>query len=334
MRVLLTGGAGYVGSHTALVLLEAGLEVIVLDDFSNSNIRAIRCIEDLVGRSIQVVAADLADRASLAKLDDIDFDAAIHFAGLKAVGESVVDPDRYYRVNLNATLNLLEAMRSHDATKLVFSSSATVYGEPQYLPQDEAHPVGTRLASPYARSKLMSEHIIQDAQAAWPDLSAVVLRYFNPVGAHPSGYIGENPSGTPGNLMPYIAQVAIGRRDFLRVYGDDYPTLDGTGIRDYIHIMDLAEGHLAALRLNCGGVATYNLGTGIGASVLQVLRSFERASHRRIPWQVYPRRPGDVPEMVANPAQAKADLRWDPSRSLMDACRDTWAWQSTPPDGF
>ncbi len=335
MRVLLTGGAGYIGSHTALVLLERGHEVVVLDDFSNSSREAVRRVEELTGREIPVIEADLADRAAAeAAFAGLEVDAVVHFAGLKAVGESVAQPTRYYRVNIDSTLNLLDLMRERGITRLVFSSSATVYGDPQYVPQDEEHPAGVGLTNPYGWSKAMIEQIIRDAQVSWPELEAVLLRYFNPVGAHPSGRIGEDPSGIPNNLMPFIAQVAVGKREKLSVFGDTYPTPDGTGVRDYIHVMDLAEGHVAALERMTAGVTAYNLGSGTGSSVLDVVRAFGEAAGREIPYVVVPGRDGDVAETVANPAKANRELEWQTSRSLADACRDSWAWQSANPDGY
>ena len=335
MRVLLTGGAGYIGSHTALVLLERGHDVVVLDDFSNSSREAVRRVEELTGRSIPVIEADLADRvAAEAAFDGLEVDAVVHFAGLKAVGESVAQPTRYYRVNIDSTLNLLDLMRERGITRLVFSSSATVYGDPQYVPQDEEHPAGVGLTNPYGWSKAMIEQIIRDTQVSWPELEGVLLRYFNPVGAHPSGRIGEDPSGIPNNLMPFIAQVAVGKREKLSVFGDSYPTPDGTGVRDYIHVMDLAEGHAAALERMSPGVTTYNLGSGSGSSVLDVVRAFGEAASREIPYVVVPARDGDVAETVANPAKANRELEWQTSRSLADACRDSWAWQSANPDGY
>lgn len=335
MRVLLTGGAGYIGSHTALVLLEQGHDVLVLDDFSNSSVESLRRVESLTGASIDVVEADLADLgAATAALNGQRFDAVIHLAGLKAVGESVEQPIRYYRTNLVSTLNLLELMRERDVTKLVFSSSATVYGDPQYLPQDEQHPVGVALTNPYGWSKAMNEQIIRDAQAAWPELGATLLRYFNPVGAHPSGRIGEDPSGIPNNLMPFISQVAVGKRERLSVFGDSYPTVDGTGVRDYIHVMDLAEGHVAALEHLTAGVAAYNLGSGTGSSVLEVLRAFEQAAGKELGYEVVPPRAGDVAEVVADASKANAELQWRTTRTLAEACRDSWAWQSANPNGF
>lgn len=335
MRVLLTGGAGYIGSHTALVLIERGHEVIVLDDFSNSSPGAVQRVEELTGSRIPVVEADLASRESAtAALDGVDFDAVIHFAGLKAVGESVAEPTRYYRVNIDSTLVLLDLMRERGVSKLVFSSSATVYGDPEVSPIDEAHRAGVGLTNPYGWSKFMNEQIIRDAQAARPELGAVLLRYFNPVGAHPSGRIGEDPAGIPNNLMPFIAQVAVGKRERLSVFGDAYPTVDGTGVRDYIHVMDLAEGHVAALERISAGVETYNLGSGTGSSVLEVVRAFEEASGQPVPYTVAPPRPGDVAEMVADPRRANERLEWSTTRSLTEACRDAWAWQSANPDGY
>lgn len=335
MRVLLTGGAGYIGSHTAVVLLERGHEVVVLDDFSNSSPEAVRRVEQLTGREIPVIEADLADRAAaVAALQGVDFDAVIHFAGLKAVGESVAQPTRYYRVNLDSTLVLLDLMRERGVDKLVFSSSATVYGDPDVAPIDESHRAGVGLTNPYGWSKFMNEQIIRDTHASWPDLGAVLLRYFNPVGAHPSGRIGEDPAGIPNNLMPFIAQVAVGTRERLSVFGDSYPTPDGTGVRDYIHVMDLAEGHVAALEHLEAGVEIYNLGSGIGSSVLEVVRAFEEASGQPVPYEVAAPRPGDVAEVVADPRRANDRLGWRTTRSLAEACRDTWAWQSANPGGY
>lgn len=335
MRVLLTGGAGYIGSHTALVLLERGHEVIVVDDFSNSSPEAVRRVEALSGRSVPVIEVDLAEReAARAALDGVEFDAVIHFAGLKAVGESVAQPTRYYRVNLDSTLVMLDLMRERGATKFVFSSSATVYGEPQRVPIDEAHPAGVGVTNPYGWTKAMIEQIVRDTRVAWPELEAVLLRYFNPVGAHPSGRIGEDPSGIPNNLMPFIAQVAVGKRERLSVFGGDYPTPDGTGVRDYIHVMDLAEGHVAALEHLSAGVTAFNLGSGTGSSVLEVVRAFEEASGRPVPYDIVPGRAGDVAAMVADPAKANAELDWRTTRSLAEACRDTWTWQSSNPGGY
>lgn len=335
MRVLLTGGAGYIGSHTALVLLERGHEVVVLDNFANSSREAVERVEELTGRKILVIEADLVDRSATEEaLAGVTFDAVVHFAGLKAVGESVAEPIRYYRTNIDSTLNLLDIMQDRGVTKLVFSSSATVYGDPEYVPQDEEHRVGVGLTNPYGWSKAMIEQMIRDAHTAWPELGAVLLRYFNPVGAHPSGRIGEDPSGIPNNLMPFIAQVAVGKREKLAVFGNEYPTPDGTGVRDYIHVMDLADGHVAALERIEAGVAVYNLGSGTGSSVLDVVHAFGEAAGREIPYEIMPPRGGDVAETVANPAKANTELDWRTTRSLADACRDSWAWQSANPDGY
>ena len=335
MRVLLTGGAGYIGSHTALVLLEQGHEVVVLDDLSNSSRESVRRVEELTGQKVAFVQADLTDpHATRAGLNSIAFDAVIHFAGLKAVGESVEQPTRYYRVNLDSTLVLLDLMRERDVTRLVFSSSATVYGDPQTPLIAETHPVGVGLTNPYGWTKAMNEQIIRDAAAAWPALAAVNLRYFNPVGAHPSGRIGEDPSGIPNNLMPYVAQVAVGLRERLAVFGDDYPTADGTGVRDYIHVMDLAEGHVAALTHAEPGVQAFNLGSGVGTSVLEAVRGFEAASGRAVPYAIHPRRAGDLATVVADPALAFSRLGWRTTRSFTEACRDAWAWQSANPRGY
>lgn len=335
MRVLLTGGAGYIASHTALVLLEQEHEVVALDDLSNGSTEALRRVEELTGRSIRFVRCDLSDAAAAREaLDGVDFDAVIHFAGLKSVGESFAQPTRYYRVNLGSTLVLLELMRERGVTRLVFSSSATIYGEPQTELVAEDHPVGVGISNPYGRSKAVNEQIIADAAAAWPELAAVHLRYFNPVGAHPSGRIGEDPGGVPNNLLPYIAQVAVGRLERLSVFGGDYATPDGTGVRDYIHVMDLAEGHAAALAHLSPGVRAYNLGSGVGTSVLEAVRAFEQASGRTVPYTIEPRRAGDLAAVVADPSLALAELGWCTRRSFADACRDAWAWQSANPRGY
>ena len=337
MRVLLTGGAGYIGSHVALVLLERGDDVIVVDDFSNSSPEALRRVEKLTGKTVKTVQADLADRAAAdAALAEVDFDAVIHFAGLKAVGESVAQPSRYYRTNINSTLNLLDIMREKDVRKFVFSSSATVYGTPAAGVErlDETQPIGQGVTNPYGWTKAMIEQIVTDVQRAWPELEAVLLRYFNPVGAHPSGEIGEDPSGIPNNLMPFVAQVAVGRREKLAVFGDEYPTADGTGVRDYIHVMDLAEGHVAALLHLQPGVDAYNLGSGEGYSVLDVVRAYSEASGREIAYEIVAPRAGDLATLIADPAKANERLDWRTTRTLADACRDSWTWQSQNPHGF
>lgn len=335
MRVLLTGGAGYIGSHTALVLLEAGHDVIVLDDFSNSSAESVSRVEALTGRSVATITCDLGDLHEAEQaLQDVDFDAAIHLAGFKAVGESVQNPSAYYRNNIVSTLNLLDVLRDKNVRKLVFSSSATVYGAPQTERIDESHPTGQGLTNPYGWSKAMIEQIIRDVHVSEPEFEAVLLRYFNPVGAHESGQIGESPSGIPNNLMPYVAQVAAGQRKSVNVFGDGYPTPDGTGVRDYIHVMDLAEGHLAALQHLEPGVATYNLGSGIGHSVLDVIGTYSEASGKEIPYVITEPRAGDVSTVIADPSRAIQMLGWSAKRSLDDACRDSWRWQTRNPDGL
>lgn len=337
MRVLLTGGAGYIGSHVALVLLERGEDVIVLDDFSNSSPEALHRVEKITGRQVQIVHADLSNRVSAdVALADVDIDAVMHLAGLKAVGESVAQPSRYYRTNILSTLNLLDFMREHDVRKLVFSSSATVYGAPAPGTDrlDESMLIGQGVTNPYGWTKAMIEQIITDVQRSWPDLAAVQLRYFNPVGAHPSGEIGEDPAGIPNNLMPFLAQVAIGRYEKLAVFGDKYPTVDGTGVRDYIHVMDLAEGHVAALMHLQPGVEVFNLGSGEGHSVLEVLAAYRAASGREIPYEIVAPRPGDLATVIADALKANARLGWTTTRSLSDACRDSWTWQMKNPNGF
>lgn len=335
MRVLLTGGAGYIGSHTALVLLEQGHEVVVLDDLSNSSREALRRVEELTGERVEFVEADLTDDAAARRgLDGVEFEAVIHFAGLKSVGESVAQPTRYYRTNIDSTLTLLDLMRERGVARLVFSSSATVYGDPQTARIAESHPVGVGLTNPYGWTKAMIEQIIGDTSHAWPELAAVNLRYFNPVGAHPSGRIGEDPDGIPNNLMPFVSQVAVGRRDRLSVFGDDYPTPDGTGVRDYIHVMDLAEGHARALAHARPGVRAVNLGSGQGASVLEVVRAFELASGREVPFAIEPRREGDVASVIADASLAQQEWGWRTTHTLDDACRDAWAWQSANPRGY
>lgn len=334
MKVLLTGGAGYIGTHTAVALAARGHEPVVLDDFSNSSPVAVSRVSEITGMTIPVVEGDAADfDLVLSVLREHAVDAVIHFAGLKAVGESVANPLEYYRVNLGTALSTLQAMVAAGVQRLVFSSSATVYENPAANLHESAA-VGLGLENPYGRSKVMIESIIRDTAAASPEFSAATLRYFNPIGAHPSGLIGEDPRGVPNNLLPYIAQVATGRRDRLRVFGDDYPTKDGTGVRDYIHVMDLAEGHVAALEAAEPGVLTLNLGSGVGSSVFEVLRAFEAVVGQPIPYEVVARRPGDAAETVADPGEAIARLGWRTRRSLEEAVRDTWNWQRRNPDGY
>lgn len=334
MRVLLTGGAGFIGSHTAIALVEHGHDVVILDDLSNASEEAVRRAERLAGAAMPLIVGDAGDAELVGRvLAEHRIDAVIHFAGLKAVGESVEQPLTYYRVNLGTAIATLEAMATHGIRRFVFSSSATVYEQPGELLREDA-PVGIDLPNPYGRTKAMIEAIIADAAAADPALAAAVLRYFNPVGAHPSGDIGEDPKGIPNNLMPFIAQVAAGERERLRVFGDDYDTADGTGVRDYIHVLDLAEGHVAALEALEPGVLTVNLGTGRGASVLEVLRAFERAVGRELPHEVIGRRTGDAAVSTADPTLAHERLGWRATRSLDDAVTDAWRWQERNPRGY
>ncbi|NYE62151.1 UDP-glucose 4-epimerase [Duganella sp. 1224] len=329
MKILVTGGAGYIGSHTTVELLLAGHEVVVLDDLSNSEASVIDRIAGICGRAPVFAHADLRDRALLEQLfTEHRFDAVIHFAGLKAVGESVAEPLRYYDVNLYGSLVLLQTMARHQVHTLIFSSSATVYGDPDSVPIDESAPL--RATNPYGRSKLMIEDMLRDQARAAPTWRIALLRYFNPVGAHESGLIGENPRGIPNNLLPFIAQVADGRRQRLAVFGNDYPTPDGTGLRDYIHVVDLALGHVKALQrlADAPGVQTYNLGTGAPSSVLQMVRAFERASGRAIPYDILPRRPGDIASCYAATGRAERELGWKATRGVEQMCADAWRWQS------
>ncbi|MBR4424610.1 MAG: UDP-glucose 4-epimerase GalE [Oscillospiraceae bacterium] len=329
MAVLLTGGAGYIGSHTAVELLSAGYQVVLADNFCNSSPQVPRRIEQLTGKPAPIYQLDVRDADALEQVfKENQVDAVIHFAGLKAVGESVERPLLYYRNNLDATLTLLEVMAKYSCHRLIFSSSATVYGDPERVPVNEDMPVGG-CSNPYGRTKLMIEQILLDAAAADPGLSVVLLRYFNPVGAHPSGLLGEKPNGIPNNLMPYITQVAAGIRDHLNVFGNDYPTPDGTGVRDYIHVCDLAEGHLRALEYaeTHRGAEAFNLGTGVGYSVLDVVHAFERANGLTIPLVFAPRRAGDLPAYWADAEKAARLLNWRTRRSLEQMCADSWRWQ-------
>ena len=336
MKVLLTGGAGYIGSHTCVELLEQGFETVIADDFSNSKPEAVKRIEEITGKSVALYPIDICDKEALRKLfEEQKIDAVIHFAGFKAVGESCQKPLMYYRNNLDATLTLLEVMKEFNVNKIVFSSSATVYGESNPIPYVETMPI-TGCTNPYGWTKLMIEQILKDTANADPDLSAVLLRYFNPIGAHPSGRIGEDPSGIPNNLLPYVAKVATGKLPKLGIFGDDYDTVDGTGVRDYIHVVDLARGHVAALQYadTHKGVEAINLGSGKGHSVLEVVNTFTRVNGVPVPYEIKPRRAGDLPEFYANAQKAKELLNWEVEYTLEDMCRDLWNWQSNNPDGY
>ncbi len=336
MKVLVTGGAGYIGSHTVLDLLEDGHDVIVVDDLSNSSPIALERVAGLAGRGAELVVADVTDRTALAAaFEGRGIEAVIHFAGLKSVGESSERPLEYWRVNVGGTITLLEVMGEAGVFDLVFSSSATVYGRPEHIPVTEDAPIG-QVANPYGRTKLVIEQLLEDVQTADDRWSIARLRYFNPVGAHESGRIGEDPNDVPNNLMPFITQVGVRRQPYLRVFGNDYDTPDGTGVRDYIHVEDLAEGHLAALDKihEDRDLHTWNLGTGHGTSVLQLVNAFERATDTEIPYEVVDRRPGDIDAVWADVSLAEEELGWRASRSVEDMCADAWRWQSQNPDGY
>lgn len=334
MKVLLTGGAGYIGSHTIIEMKKAGHEVVVVDNFSNSSKKSVARVEEILGCHIPLYEADVADEAVLDRIfAEHPIDAVVHFAGFKAVGESVKLPLAYYQNNIGMTFSLLRAMQRASVKKIIFSSSATVYGVPESCPIKESAPVGA-CSNPYGWTKYMIEQILTDCAKADPALQVVLLRYFNPVGAHESGRIGEMPNGIPNNLMPYISQVAVGKLKELSVYGNDYPTHDGTGVRDYIHVVDLARGHVAALDYNAPGVEVFNLGTGTGYSVLDMVEAFSRVNGVPVPYRIAPRRPGDVAACYADPAKAKALLGWQATHTLEDMVRDSWRWQSQNPNGY
>jgi UDP-glucose 4-epimerase len=333
--ILVTGGAGFIGSHTCVELLNAGHEVVVLDNLSNSSVRSLDAVRRVTNRTLEFVEGDLRDADALdAVFASHSIDAVIHFGGLKAVGESVEKPMLYYENNVTGTLLLINAMKAHAVKTMVFSSSATVYGDPARIPATEDLP--TNATNPYGRSKLIVEQMLRDLHGSDPEWRISLLRYFNPVGAHASGELGEDPRGTPNNLLPYIAQVAVGRLPYLRVFGNDYDTRDGTGVRDYIHVVDLARGHLAALNYLAGGprLAVHNLGTGRGSSVMEAIRAFEEASGRMIPHKVVERRPGDIAECWADTTKARRELGWSAQFDLDAMCRDAWRWQSRHPNGF
>jgi UDP-glucose 4-epimerase len=335
MNILLTGGAGYIGSHTAIELLSAGHSVIIVDNLSNSNLEAVRRVEKITGKQIPFYQVDVCNETELEKIFEQNaIDGVIHFAGLKSVGESVAKPVEYYRNNIDSTLSLIEVMKKHGISKLVFSSSATVYGEPESLPLTEDSRVGVGITNPYGWTKYMNEIILTDISHANQDFEVTLLRYFNPVGAHESGLIGEDPSDIPNNLLPYVSQTAVGKREKVSVFGDDYDTVDGTGVRDYIHVVDLAKGHLAALNHSTPGVHTYNLATGSGTSVLELITAFSKAAGKEIPYQIVDRRPGDVAACYASAAKAEKELAWKAEKTIEQACEDSWRWQSQNPDGY
>lgn len=333
--ILVTGGAGYIGSHTLIELINNNFEVVVIDNLANSSHESLRRVEHITGHEIPFIEADVRDQSAL---DDIfttySIDSVIHFAGLKAVGESVAKPLEYYDNNLVSTMTLLEAMREHNVKQLVFSSSATVYGSPSELPLRETSTVGVGLTNPYGKTKYMIEQIIQDYCAADPTFEATILRYFNPIGAHQSGQIGEDPNGIPNNLLPYVAQVAVGKLQSVGVFGNDYDTPDGTGVRDYIHVVDLARGHVAALQHMKAGANVYNLGTGSGTSVLEIIKAFSKACERDLPYEIKPRRAGDIAACYADCSKAERELGWRAELSIEQACADSWRWQSQNPNGF
>ncbi|USE37437.1 UDP-glucose 4-epimerase GalE [Endozoicomonas sp. SCSIO W0465] len=334
-KILVTGGAGYIGSHTCVELLNDGYEIIVLDNLSNSSEESLRRVQEITGKSLEFVKGDIRDHQLLNSLfSNHEISSVIHFAGLKAVGESVSMPLAYYDNNVHGTLVLLEAMKQANAKTLVFSSSATVYGDPASLPISEDFP--TSATNPYGRSKLMIEEILQDLHVSDNSWRIALLRYFNPVGAHPSGRIGEDPNDIPNNLMPYISQVAIGKLEKLSVFGDDYPTHDGTGVRDYIHVVDLAIGHVRAIEKlqKSAGIHAWNLGVGKGYSVLEMVAAFEQASEQPVPYQIAPRRSGDIAACYANPEKALSELGWKAEKGLDDMVSDSWRWQSANPNGY
>lgn len=334
MNILVTGGAGYIGSHTLIELIAASHDIQVADNLTNGSSESVKRVEEITGATIPVHDFDLLDKPRLSQLfDEHRFDAVIHFAGLKAVGESVRHPLAYYRVNLDIALNLLEVMDAHDVRKLVFSSSATVYGSAP-VPYREDGPAGHDLTNPYGKTKYIIEEILHDTAAANPENQFSILRYFNPIGAHPSGKIGERPQGTPNNIMPYITQVAAGERDKLSVFGNNYPTPDGTCLRDYVHVVDLAKGHVAALEHLQPGTNTYNFGSGKGVSVLELIHAFEKATGAKVPYEIATRRAGDLAVTYADVSKAQNELGWKAEKTLEEACADSWRWQTQNPHGY
>ncbi len=336
MAVLVTGGAGYIGSHTCVELLNCGYEVVVMDNLYNSNEKALLRVEQITGKKLTFYKADMLDKKAVDEIFEREqIDSVIHFAGYKAVGESVKKPLEYYRNNITGTLTLLDSMRGHDVKKIIFSSSATVYGDPAFVPITEDCPKG-KITNPYGQTKSMLEQILTDLHVSDPQWNVVLLRYFNPIGAHSSGLIGEDPKGIPNNLLPYLAQVAVGKLEKLGVFGDDYDTPDGTGVRDYIHVVDLARGHVCAMKKfeDEPDVRIYNLGTGNGYSVLQVLHAFEKACGKTLPYEIRPRRAGDIAVCYADPKKAREELGWRAEYGIEQMCADTWRWQSMNPDGY
>ena len=336
MTILVTGGAGYIGSHTCVELLNAGYDVVIIGNLYNSNQKAVDRIEEITGKKVKFYPDDMMDRAAVKRVfDENKIDAVIHFAGLKAVGESVHKPIEYYRTNIGSTLNLTDEMRAHGCKNIIFSSSATVYGDPAEIPITENCPKGT-CTNPYGWTKWMQEQILTDIHTADPEWNVILLRYFNPIGAHKSGLIGEDPKGIPNNLLPYVAQVAIGKLPEINVFGDDYDTPDGTGVRDYIHVVDLARGHVKAIErfAKKDGVFICNLGTGHGYSVLDVIHAFEKACGKKLPYVIRERRPGDIATCYSSPAKAEKELGWTAEYDLEDMCRDSWNWQQKNPNGY
>ncbi|HHW66981.1 MAG: UDP-glucose 4-epimerase [Epulopiscium sp.] len=335
MKILVTGGAGYIGSHTCIRLIENGFDIVIADNLYNSKMEAVRRVEKITGQKLKFYLADMCNRSQVEEIfQNEQIDGVIHFAAYKAVGESVSIPLRYYDNNLQSTIVLLETMQKYGVKNFVFSSSATVYGLPKSVPIREDFPLSA--TNPYGQTKLMIEQILKDVYHADPDMNIAILRYFNPVGAHESGLIGEDPKGIPNNLVPYITQVAVGKLEKLKVFGGDYDTKDGTGVRDYIHVLDLADGHVAALNKlsQNSGLVVYNLGTGTGYSVLEMIRAFEKVSGRTIPYEIVERRPGDIAECYADPTKAKEELNWEAKFGLEKMCEDSWRWQLQNPNGY